>query len=532
VNANRVDVTTPNGHSRRAVMRGGAVLGLGAAVAAFTGCTGDRPDRQASGTELQPRRRGGVLRVGVTGGSAKDTLDPHHPPTYPDQARVSNLFEPLFLRDASYAVQPVLAESLESQDARTWTLRLRQGVEFHNGKSLDVDDVTFTLRRILDPATKANGAAALSIVDLAGLRRRDARTLVIPLKQPYALFKDELAQYYLGIVPVGFDLTRPVGTGPFRFGSFTPGKTSTFHRFDRYWRPDQPYVDELVIIDFAEDDTRVQALLDGQVDAIDNLPQTKIDRVKATGANVLISETGAWTPFTMRVDTQPFRDVRVRRAMRLVVDREQMVSQALNGQGRIANDLYAPFDIAYAKELPQRQQDLPQAKSLLKQAGLEGLQVELVTSSGIGAGAVDAARLLAKQARSAGVDVRVREVDGGTFYGQSYLGWPFALDYWFTRSYLPQVFQGSLPDSPYNECHWNDGPFITLVNRARCELDATRRIQLLQEAQKIEYNDGGYIVWGFKNQVDAYSAKVTGFVPDRNLPLSSFQFRIVSFLTE
>jgi peptide/nickel transport system substrate-binding protein len=68
-----------------------------------------------------------------------------------------------------------------------------------------------------------------------------------------------------------------------------------------------------------------------------------------------------------------------------------------------------------------------------------------------------------------------------------------------------------------------------LVNQARGELDATHRIQLLREAQQIEHDSGGYIVWGFKNQVDAYSAKVTGFVPDRNLPLSSFQFRIVSF---
>jgi peptide/nickel transport system substrate-binding protein len=520
-------VTAP---SRRGLLRGGALVGFAAAARGLTGCAGDRPDRQVSGTDLRPHRRGGVLRVGVTGGSAKDTLDPHRPPTYPDQARVSNLYEPLFLRDPSYTVQPVLAESLEpSRDATTWTLRLRQGVEFHHGKTLDVDDVAFTLRRVLDPAIAANGAAALSIVDVAGLRRLDARTLVIPLKQPYALFKDELAQYYLGIVPVGFDVARPVGTGPFRYGAFTPGQSSTFSRFDRYWRGDQPYVDELVITDFPDDGRRVRALLDGEVEAIDNLPQTRIDMVKGAGANVLISETGAWTPFTMRVDVEPFRDARVRRAMRLIVDRDQLVNQALNGQGRVANDLYAPFDVAYAKDLPQRQQDLPQAMSLLKQAGHEGLQVELVTSSGIGAGAVEAAHLFARQAQGARVDVRVREVDGGVFYGQSYLQWPFALDYWFTRGYLPQVFQGSQPDSPYNECHWTDTRFGSLVNQARGELDAARRIELLHEAQKIEYDSGGYIVWGFKNQIDAYAATVTGFVPDRNLPLSSFQFRTASF---
>lgn len=516
--------------SRRDVLRGAALLGLCGSLGGATGCGRDRRDRQVSSGDLRPRRRGGVLRIGVTGGSAKGTLDPHYPTTYPDQARVSNLFEPLFLRDASFAVQPVLGESLEpSADARTWTLRLRPGVEFHNGKTLDVDDVIFTLRRIVDPALKTNGSAALSIVDFAGLRRIDACTLQIPLTQPYALFKDQLAQYYLGIVPVGFDLARPVGTGPFRFGSLTPGESSTFPRFGGYWRDGEPYVDELVIIEIPDDLARAQALLDGRVDAVDNLPPARVDKVKAVGANVLVSETGAWTPFTMRVDTPPFRDPLVRKALRLVVDREQMVAQALNGQGRIANDLYAPFDPAYAKDLPQRQQDLPQAKSLLKQASQRDLQVELVTSSGVGAGAVEAARLFATQAKGVGVDVRVREVDGKVFYGPEYLSWPFAVDYWFTRSYLPQVFQGSLPDSPYNECHWSDARFVDLINQARREMDEARRVELLREAQRIEYDSGGYVVWGFKNQVDAYSAKVTGFVPDRNLPLSSFQFRMVSF---
>ncbi len=516
--------------SRRDVLRGGVALGL--AGTALGGCSSDQPQRQVNGAGLRPRRRGGVLRVGATGGSAQDTLDPHRPVTYPDQARVSNLFEPLFLRDPAYAVQPVLAESLEpSKDATTWTLRLRQGVEFHNGKTLDADDVIFTLRRVLDPALKAGGTPELSIVDVGGLRRVDGRTLQIPLKQPYALFKEALAQYYLGVVPVGFDVTKPVGTGPFTAGTFTAGQQSMFPRFGRYWRTDQPYVDALVVVDFPDDDRRVKALLSGEVDAIDNVPQTKVDEIKAAGGNILVSESGAWTPFTMRTDAAPFDDVRVRQAMRLIADREQLVEQALGGQGRIANDLYAPFDVAYAKDLPQRQQDLSRARSLLRSAAPHGLQVELVTSSGIGAGAVEAARLFAAQAHGAGAgaDVRTRVVDAAAFYGKDYLSWPFALDFWFTRGYLAQAFLGSMPDSPFNQCHWRDPGFVSLVSQARGELDDTKRIQLLLEAQKIEYDTGGYLVWGFKNQVDAYSTKVVGFVPDRNLPLSSYQFRTVSF---
>jgi peptide/nickel transport system substrate-binding protein len=456
-------------------------------------------------------------------------VDPHHPPTYPDQARVSNLYEPLFGRDAAFNIEPVLAESIEpTERGKVWTLRLRDGVTFHNGKSLDADDVIFTLRRIRDqPGT---GAAALRIVDMEGLRKVDSRTLRIPLNQPYALFQDDLAQYYMAIVPVGFDLAHPVGTGPFRFGSFQPGKMSSFPRYEHYWRGDQPYADELVIVDFPSDEERVEALLKGNVDAIDNLPPAQISDVKAAGAAVLISESGAWNPFTMRVDSSPFNDVRVRQAFRLIVDRDEMVSQVLNGQGRVANDLYAPFDVSYASELPQRRQDLAQARSLLRQAGHSGLQVELVTSNGIGSGAVEAAQLFAQQAKGAGADVKVRVVDSGVFYGKDYLSWVFAEDYWYTRNYLPQVAQGSLSDAPFNECHWNDPNFVSLVAKARSELNAEKRTQLLKEAQRLEYDNGGYIIWGFKNQIDAYTSKVTGFVPDRNLPLSSFQFRTISFV--
>jgi peptide/nickel transport system substrate-binding protein len=471
-----------------------------------------------------------VLRVGVTGGSEADGLDPHHPPTYPDQARVSNLYEPLFGRDAAYNIEPVLAESMEpSEQGKVWTLRLRGGVSFHNGKTLDVDDVVFTWKRIIDrPGT---GAVALANVDMAGLRKVDARTLRIPLNQPSVLLQDDLAQYYMAIVPVGFDLARPVGTGPFRFGTFEPGKTSSFPRYEHYWRTDQPYVDELVIVDHPSDDANVQALLDGEVDAIANLPPAQVADVKAAGGIVLISESGAWNPFTMRVDRPPFNDVRVRQAFRLIVDRDAMVSRVLAGQGRVANDLYAPFDPAYASDLPQRRQDLAAAKALLRQAGHASLQVELVTSPGIGAGMVAAAKLFATQASGAGVDVRVTTVDSGRFYGKKdYLNWVFAQDYWYTRNYLPQVAQGSLPAAPYNECHWADPRFISLVTQARGELNAAKRTQLLRQAQQVEYDTGGYVVWGFKDQVDAYSTKVTGFVPDRNLPLSSFQFRTVSFV--
>jgi peptide/nickel transport system substrate-binding protein len=509
--------------SRRQLLKAGAVAAIGLS-GALTSCATvpAKPDPGA------PQQRGGVFTHGATGGGLKDTLDPHFPVTVPDIARVNNLYEPLFRYDEKYQVQPLLAESFEpSKDATAWTLRLRKDVEFHHGKPLRAEDVIATFQRVMDPDNPAPPASDLGMIDLKNTKALDPFTVRFSLTEPYALLTDLFAAYALGIVPTDFDLAKPVGTGPFRYADFVPGQQSRFLRFADY-AGEPAFVDELVIYDFSDDAAKVNALLAGQVQSVDNLPAYLVDSLADQGASPLISETGAWTPFTMRVDAKPYSDVRVRQALRLIVDRQQMIDQALSGYGDLANDLYAPFDEAYAAHLPQREQDIDQARSLLKAAGHTGLQVELTTSSAVGAGAVESANVFAEQARPAGVDVRVVKADPNTFYGDSYLTWPFAQDFWFTRKYLPQVAASSLPTSPYNETHFDDPEFQQLIKQARGELDRAKRNDLLHAAQEIEYERGGFIIWGFKKQVDAYSNVVQGFVPDRTLPMSSFQFKRVS----
>ena len=156
----------------------------------------------------------------------------------------------------------------------------------------------------------------------------------IPLKFANTGFLDDIGQYFNAIVPVGYDPAKPVGTGAFMFESFTAGQQSVFKKFPNYWQNGKPYVDTLTIIDFTDDTARVNALLGGQVDAIDNLPTGQIQQVQGNSSlKVLISQTGQWQPFTMRIDQAPFNDVRVRQAMRLIVNRPQMVEQVLSGPG-------------------------------------------------------------------------------------------------------------------------------------------------------------------------------------------------------
>ena len=178
----------------------------------------------------------------------------------------------------------------------------------------------------------------------------------------------------------------------------------------------------------------------------------------------------------MRVDVAPFDDVRVRQAMRLIVDRQQMIDQTLSGYGSLGNDLYAPFDVAYASDLPQREQDIDQAKSLLKQAGQEGLQVELFTGDDIGS----VARRCGQPLRRAGQGGRRRRQGRPRrrpFYDDDYLSYPFAQDFWNTRNYIPQA-GGTSPvqGGTYNETHWDNAESPRPGQRApQREVDEAKR---------------------------------------------------------
>jgi peptide/nickel transport system substrate-binding protein len=514
--------------SRRDALRliGAGVLAAGMPAALAACGSSVNPGGATTGTSP---RKGGRLRVGIVGGSAKDSLNAHNPVTHPDECRAIQLYDTLATYDSDFRIELALAEEITpSADARTWTIRLKQGLEFHNGKTVGAEDVAYTLKRIIDKANPQAGASGLGAVDPNGISVVDPRTVTLALGAADAVLLDQLAQYQNGIVPVGYDPKQPVGAGPFKYVSFQPGQQSVFSRHPNYWRKDEPHVDEVVIIDFPDDTARVNALISKQVDAISQLPLGQINVVKnAADMRVLDSACGAWLPFTMRVDRPPFNDVRVRQAFRLVVDRDQMVRQVLGGHGSVANDLYGRFDTCYASGLPQRKQDIAQARALLKQAGKENLTVELVTSP-VAAGVVEAAQVFANQAKAAGITVNVKKVDTGEFYGDNYLKWDFAQDFWFSRSYLPQTAQGSMPDAPYNETHWADPAFVDLIKKARQTLDETKRCDLLKQAQKIEYDSGGYIIWGFNNQVDAYQNNVAGLAPDKTgIPLNYYGFRKV-----
>ena len=519
------------GLGRRQFLRGlaaaGALAGVGGLAA---GCGGSStPAAGSSSPAAGPKRRGGTLKVGLTGGSGSDTLDPHHGLTYLDTARAQSLYQPLLQLNTAAQTEFVLAEEISPHGSTSeWVIRLRPGITFHDGKPLTADDVIFTFKRII--SNKFSGATSLGPVDLKGLKAMDKHTVLVPMTSPYGSFLDQLAYwYYLYVVPVGFNPKQPNGTGAFKYQSFTPGQRSVFTKNPNYWKSGFPYVDTVTIIDFSDSASLQNALVTGVIHGAGALEGPQIAELKsAGGVHTVVSHTGAITPFTMRVDQAPFNDVNVRQAMRLLVGRPQLINSALSGNGVVASDVFSPYDPNFDGSL-HRAADIPQAKSLLKKAGQENLTVQLVTSA-VATGTVSMATVLQQQAKAAGVTINLKTVDPATFFGPNYLHWTFSQDFYNYSPYLAQVAQSMLPTSPFNETHWNLPHYIDLYKQANATANQATRRQIEHEMQMIDFNEGGYIIPAYIDALDAYSTKITGYSAAKvGQPLSDFDFEHFSF---
>jgi peptide/nickel transport system substrate-binding protein len=497
--------------------KGGLVLGAGGVISAC----GSSSSPSSSSTGSSPAsagtpKHGGTLHVGMTGGSSSDTLDPNKMVNNTDYARVACLFDALAWVRADGKPELRVAESMTpNKDATEWTVRLRKGVMFHDGREATADDLLFSFRRVADPKNPGEAANSLKGIKLNAMKKIDKYTVMVPFSTPYSTFFESQANTIsVYLLPVGFNPAKPIGSGPFKLVSFTPGQQSVMAGNKHYWNQPLPYLDQLIVTDFSDETSQVNALLSGQVDAVNLLSQDTIGTVTGSGKKVVISPGGGWNPFTMRVDQAPFSDVRVRQAFRLMVDREKMNKLVFGGHGTLGNDVFGIWSPDYDHSLPQRQQDISQAKSLLKQAGHENLTIQLVTAD-IAQGVVNMAQLFVQDAAKAGVKVNLRKITVTEFYGPNYLKWQFAQDYWYYQPYLPQVQQATLPTSPFNETHFADPQYIKLYGQALATLDVSKRTQISHEMQMIDYNRGGYIIPLFVPLFDGYASNVHGAVPSR-----------------
>lgn len=494
--------------------RGFLTATTGAAALALVGCGGTENTADQSGGDGTPRR-GGRLRAAFAGGGASETLDPHLANLFADVARAKALFDKLADYGADLSAQPRLAAKWESNKALDrWQVTLREAT-FHDGKPVTAKDVLYSYRRIADPEKAFRAKASLEPIDLDASRATGERSIEFVLKRPTAEFPNVLAAFGAYIVPENagenasdFD-KKPIGSGPFRFVSFSPGRSAVFRRYDAYWEG-APHLDELEFVVANEESARVNALLGGQVEYAHELNPTTARAHEGKGQIEIIRLRGsAMQAFCMKTDRAPFDDKRVREAFFLIADRQELVDGALSGAGVVGNDLFGKGYEYYAADLPQREQDLDRAKALLKQAGAEKLKVTLDTSA-VAAGFTEAAGIFRDQAAKAGVTIDVKMGSKDSYWADILDGGTLAC---YRSGAMPieaHISQRLLTDSTTNATHWKHKDFDALYQQAQSTRDKTERAAVYERMQRRLYTEGGFLIWGFADWILGTARKVKG----------------------
>jgi len=215
--------------TRRQMLMGMAMLAGGLSLASVIAACGTTSGGPTGGTP----KRGGNFRLGVTGGGAKDIMDGQNIITKPDQARLMTAFETLLLFDENYQLTTNgLAESVTQDNPKQYTIKLRQGIEFQNGKTFTADDVLYSFQRIGTKGNGLTGYAATATMDIKNMKKVDKYTVQLPLKSPDSTVPQTLASYTFGMVPVGYKAypAPQIGTGAYKLKSFSPGQQSVHER--------------------------------------------------------------------------------------------------------------------------------------------------------------------------------------------------------------------------------------------------------------------------------------------------------------
>lgn len=482
---------------------GGSGTGTGQAVVASNSASAGTPVR------------GGSLTAAYPGAGTAETLSPERGTTPIDNGRIQQIFDPLVLVNADLSTSPGLAlEWNPNKTATEYEVKLRQGVTFHNGKDFTAADVIYTIQQMAKPTSV--GAPFATVIDLRGLKAVDKHTVKIPLKYPDANLEQNFALYNTWIIQEGeTNFSKPVGTGPFKYVSFEPGQQSVMSANKDYWVTGKPYIDTLKITSVSDDTARVNSLLSGQIDACALMPYTLAKAHQQTGdIHVLVAPSPQALVFYMRCDQAPYSDNRVRLAMKLIADRPALVADAVSGFGTIGNDNPGKGLPFYDNSLPQRKQDIDQAKSLLKAAGMSGATFTMTIADAI-PGFIQAAQLFAQQAQQAGITVKLNQIDPSAYFNPSlqYLKLPFAESQWPIVSLKYFYLQALAKGAPYNETHYVSNSFNTLLFKAIGELDQAKAQDLWSQVQKIQYDQGGYLQWVNADFVDGLSNKVKGLEP-------------------
>lgn len=461
--------------------------------------------------------KGGTLRAGVTGGESTNSLDPALAASDVPYMINRTWGETLVDVDANGAIEMRVAEEVSSNaDATEWKFKIRSGVEYHSGGTVTAEDVVATLKRHTDEKAQSG---ALGIVQGISEMVAEGDMVTLKLVSANADLPYLIADYHLNIQPGG-GVDNPaagIGTGAYKIVTNEPGVITTFERFANYWDSSRGHADAVEVLSINDNTARTAAIQSGQVHLI-NRVDPKIAELLAGDGGVVIEKVAGpgHYVFIMHVDTAPFDNNDLRMALKLSINRAEMVEKILGGYGTPGNDF--PINAAYPlfdDTIAQREYDAAAAAEFYKKSGHDGSPIELRVAPGAFPGAVDAANLFAASANAAGVPLQVKlEPDDG-YWSDVWNVQPFCASYWGGRPVQDQMYTTAyLSTAEWNDTRFKNAKFDELLLAARGELDEAKRKGNYSEMAHILRDEGGLICPMFNDWVEGRRAEVGGWIAD------------------
>lgn len=483
--------TVPAGLTRRELLAAGLGVGGGLLLA---GCSSDSAGPGTTGD-------GATLRYAAVGSPSTATYDPHGGlGNESDLVRFALTYDPLTVPGPDGQTLPRLATSWEPDRSLTrWRIELRDDATFHDGRPVRAADVLYSLRRIDDKAAENFGRMA--VFDLEASRVTREHTLELVTVRPYAVVGRALEGATF-VVPAGSDdFTKPVpGSGPFRQVGGDVA-SAVLERDTDWWGPPPP-TRRIEVRAVPDPQARADAVLSGQADLAGGVSPAAARAAEQRGDVQLIRRpAGVMYPFVMRLDSEPFDDPRVRTAMQLAADRQELLDTVFLGFGQVGNDLITPRDPSSPDELPQRTRDVARARRLLAEAGYPGgVDVTLHTTTSY-PGMDTAATLFAEQLADIGMRARVEVAPPDTYFTEVFAQQPFYVGFFGGIPFLDVARVSLAADSPTNETAWQRPEWQAGLDAAVATADPQQRSERLGELQRVLRDEGGYVVWALGDEL-------------------------------
>lgn len=471
-------------------------------------------------------QRGGRLRVAGHSTSASDTLDPARLALSTDYARAHMFYNGLTRIDGNAEAQPELAESFEpGKDASEWIFTLRNGLTFHNGRSVTTDDVIFSIVRHKDEAV---GSGAKALADqISEVVADGPNKVIVRLNAPNGDLPVMLGTFHFMIIPEGTtEFSTAIGTGPYAVGEFTPGVRSIALRNENYFKEGRPYVDEIEFFGIADDIARINALYSGDVHLITSIKPTAAKEIEAReGVDVFRTGAPRFSQLVMDNAIAPMDNKHLRLAIKYLIDRERLLTTVAQGYGQLGNDHpIAPSSPLYNSEIEQHMLDHDKAKFHLKEAGMEGATLELHVSEAA-ANSIETGQFLQREAAQIGLNIDLKREPRDGYWSNIWLKRGFYGGEWNPRPTYDMILSLAWTSTAkWNETKVQHPSLDNLIAEGRVTVDGTKRKEIYGEVQKIISEDGGNAIPMFIDYLDARSSKVRGLSPVPTGGLGGYNF--------